>query len=79
MPPALHQDAEAIIGKLRGEGITALYHFTSVENLASICRERALLSKAELENRGLSRPPVPGGNELSLKLDRSRVIGNSLA
>jgi hypothetical protein len=70
VPPALHQDAEAIIAKLRGEGITALYHFTSVENLASICQQRALLSKAELESRGLSRPPVPGGNELSLKLDR---------
>jgi hypothetical protein len=72
VPPALHQDAQAIIAKLLGEGITALYHFTSVENLASICQQRALLSKAELESRGLSRPPVPGGNELSLKLDREQ-------
>src|SRR5579884_280584 len=70
MSRSLHPDAQAILTRLRQEGITALYHFTSVENLPNICHLGALCSKQILEKRGLLSTLVTGGNPLSHSLDR---------
>jgi len=68
--PSLHPDANAILARLRGEGVTTLYHFTSVENLRLICEAQGLCSKQMLENRGKWPCPVPGGEGPSHVLDR---------
>lgn len=52
------------------EGITGLYHFTSVENLPGIRDAGALCSKQTLERMGFWPPPVSGGNATSHELDR---------
>ena len=72
MSPSLHPDAQAILTRLKQEGITRLYHFTNVENLPSICQIGALYSKQILEERGLLSTIVTGGNPLSHSLDRTR-------
>lgn len=70
MTPLHHPDALAISTRLAKERITALYHFTSIENLPYICRRQALCSKQMQESEGLWPPPMPGGNTLSHGLDR---------
>ncbi len=74
MSRSLHPDARAMLARLKHEGITALYHFTSVENLPSICHTGALCSKQMLEDAGKWPCPVPGGEGPSHSLDLS--IGN---
>ncbi len=74
MPRSLDPDAQAILTRLKREGITALYHFTSVENLPSICQMGGLYSKQMLEDAGKWPCPFPGGEGPSHRLDRS--IGN---
>ena len=64
-------DAEEIIRRLQREGVQALYHFTSIENLPLIRDMGGLRSKQALEEAGLWPPPEPGGNALSHSLDRS--------
>ncbi len=71
MPRSLHPDAKAILARLKQEGITALYHFSSVENLPGICHMGALCSKQMLEEVGRWPCPVPGGEGPSHRLDRS--------
>src|SRR5437667_8374190 len=63
-------DAAAIASQLKHEGIVALYHFTSIENLPGIADAQALCSKQDLEDMGKWPPPEPGGNDVSLDLDR---------
>lgn len=70
MSPPLHPDAQAILSRLQREKIPAFYHFTSVRNLPDISRAQALCSKETLQAMGMWPPPVPGGNELSHRLDR---------
>lgn len=70
MARSLHPDAAAILARLQQEKITALYHFTSVENLVLICERQALYSKQALEEEGRWPPPIPGGNPLSHSLDQ---------
>lgn len=65
-----HADATAILTRLAKEQVTALYHFTSVENLPYICARQALCSKEIQESEGRWPPPIPGGNNLSHNLDR---------
>lgn len=72
MPRSQHPDAQAILSRLKQEGITALYHFTNVENLPSICQMGALYSKQMLEEQGLLSTLVTGGNSLSHDLDHYR-------
>src|SRR5260370_31483593 len=69
MTQPLHPEAPAILARLRQEGITALYHFTSVENLPGICQMQALCSKKTLEEVQ-SLPTAAGGNLLSHSLDQ---------
>src|SRR5579884_212127 len=66
----LHPEAAAIHTRLTKEGIKALYHFTSVENLPSICQTQALCSKQTLEGKRLWPPPSTGGKGPSHSLDR---------
>jgi len=66
----LHNDARRIIQKLQRERISALYHFTSIENLRLIREMNALCSKQALEEAGRWPVPEPGGNTLSHDLDR---------
>ena len=70
MAPSLHPDADAIMARLKKEGITALYHFTSVENLPSICQMQAICSKQLLEDARKWPCAVPGGEGPSHALDR---------
>jgi hypothetical protein len=70
MSRSLHPDAQAILTHLKQERITALYHFTNVENLPNTCQLGALCSKRILEKRGLLSTLVTGGNPLSHSLDR---------
>ncbi len=79
MAYSLHPDANAILVRLKREGITALYHFTSVENLHGICQMQALCSKQTLENERRRLPLVTGGNPLSHSLDRSRGNWNKVS
>lgn len=72
MAPSLHPDAGAILSRLKREGMVALYHFTSVENLPGICEMKALCSKKTLHSARGGLPVVTGGNPLSHSLDRSR-------
>ncbi len=72
MARLLHPDAAAILARLQRERVTSLYHFTSVENLPSICEKQGLCSKQTLEKERKWPPPVPGGNPLSHNLDRYR-------
>ena len=65
-----HRDADQILQKLREERISALYHFTSIENLPWIREMKALCSKQALEGMGRWPAPEPGGNPLSHDLDR---------
>jgi hypothetical protein len=68
----LHPDAHNISARLKKEGITALYHFTSVENLPLVSQHQALSSKEVLESNGDWPVPQPGGNERSHALDRQK-------
>jgi hypothetical protein len=70
MSHRLHPDARRIAQRLSRERITALYHFTSIENLDLIRQMGGLCSKQVLEDAGQWPPPEPGGNELSHNLDR---------
>jgi ssDNA thymidine ADP-ribosyltransferase, DarT len=70
MTPQLHPDANEILARLRKEGITALYHFTCVENLPYICQAQQLWSKQKLEDEGKWPSLFPGGDSLSHRLDR---------
>lgn len=72
MARSLHSDAGAILSRLAQEGVNALYHFTSVENLPGICQLQALCSRETLEGEGQRLPLVTGGNPLSHSLDRYR-------
>lgn len=68
-------EASAIEAKLRSEGISSLYHWTSVENLPNIRDMGSLCSKQVLKDHGLWPSKVePGGNEQSHELDES--LGN---
>jgi hypothetical protein len=66
----LHREAAQIYRRLKEEQISSLFHFSSVENLQSICRSTGLHSKASLEAEGQWPCPIPGGNALSHSLDR---------
>ena len=55
MPHSLDPSAEGILARLRQEGISALYHFTNVENLPNICQQGALYSKQVLAQKNLLR------------------------
>lgn len=70
MAHSLHRDADAILSRLKKEGITALYHFTSVTNLPYICSAQGLYSKAELKARRILPLVDTGGNDLSFNLDQ---------
>src|SRR5712691_10877424 len=72
MVRSLHPDANAILARLKREGMVALYHFTSVENLPGICQMQALCSKGTLKSESGTLPVVTGGNPLSHSLDRYR-------
>lgn len=67
--PTLHPQSSTIWERLNRARIEALYHFTNVMNLRSICETEAICSKLTLESLG-RRPFVYGGNELSHSLDR---------
>ncbi len=69
MAPILHNEADAIRARLTKEGITSLYHFTSVENLQRICQVQSLCSKKTLQERGIWPPPEVGGEGPSHNLD----------
>ncbi len=69
MPHSLDPNAPAILARLRQERISALYHFTNVENLPSICQLEALYSKQILAQQELLSTLVTGGNPLSHDLD----------
>src|SRR5436309_575323 len=62
-------DPEEFLARYRPR---ALYHFTDLENLASI-RADGLLSVVELAIRGIV-VPKPGGNEWSRDQDRRRGV-----
>lgn len=79
MARSLHPDAAAILARLQQEGVTSLYHFTSVENLPDICREQALLSKEKLIAKGLLSRIDSGGNDLSLGLDQRNDNWNKVS
>ncbi len=79
MAHSLHRDADAILSRLKQEGVTALYHFTSVKNLPYICSERALYSKTELMARGMLSNIDTGGNDLSLSLDQRNDNWNKVS
>jgi hypothetical protein len=55
---------------LNREGISFLYHFTSIDNLSLIAECKGLCSKEKLEKLGLLDGVATGGNELSLSLDK---------
>lgn len=63
-------EAEEIIEVLNRNGVSGLYHFTCIENLPGIREMGGLCSKQQLEDAGRWAPPVPGGNDLSHRLDR---------
>src|SRR6266567_3630527 len=79
MAHSLHRDADAILSRLKQEGVTALYHFTSVNNLLYICRARALYSKTELMVRNILSRIDTGGNDLSLDLDQRNDNWNKVS
>jgi hypothetical protein len=66
-----HREAGGILARLGAEGVTSLYHFSSVDNLSSIEAAGGLCSKEELERLGRWPPPCPGGNALSHSLDHA--------
>jgi hypothetical protein len=70
----LHHQAARIKQTLEGNGIKILYHFTPISNLKWIAQYGCLLSKENLENKGIFPDIKTGGNELSLQLDRE--LGN---
>lgn len=70
MNGAWHPHADRILERISRERIRALFHFTSIENLALIKSMNALCSKHVLQNAGRWPPPEPGGNDLSHNLDR---------
>lgn len=59
---------EALLSKLRENGIKYLYHFTANENYAKIKARGGLYSWAKLEKEGWNIP-VAGGSTLSRTLD----------
>jgi len=65
-----HPETDRILEKLREEGVPALYHFTSVENLRVVRELNALCSKELLERAGRWPVAEPGGDQLSHDLDR---------
>jgi ssDNA thymidine ADP-ribosyltransferase DarT-like protein len=68
----LYPNSGQILRRLRQEEITALYHFTSIENLRLIREMGALCSKFVLETAHSWPCPEPGGNNLSHSLDSIR-------
>ncbi len=56
-----------LLARMKGSHNSCFYHFTDLENLSSI-REHGLLSLAKMDEMG-SRPPKPGGTQLSRDLD----------
>lgn len=58
---------------LDGYDIKKLYHFTDRSNLASIIRNRGLLSWADCQNNNISIPN-PGGDYLSRKIDKNKGL-----
>jgi hypothetical protein len=68
--PPRHPDASAMLARLYQEGVTALYHFTSIDNLPSICERGFLYSKDLLSQIGILEFVDCGGNEFSLSLDK---------
>lgn len=56
--------------RLRQGGLKYLFHWTHFDNLPGIASQGAVLSKAELQRRGLWPCARPGGNELSHELDQ---------
>lgn len=67
--PLLHPEADAILEHLKKEEIAFLYHFTSVNNLPVILREKGLYSKEKLLANNLLLSVESGGNTLSHNLD----------
>ena len=65
----MHPEAKAILARLACEKMTALYHFTNIENLPGICQAQALCSKQTLTIKG-KQGIITGGNTLSHNLDR---------
>ena len=76
---SLHPDASEIAERLKKEGISALYHFTSVENLSLIRKMGGLCSKNILEDSDLLEEVRLGGNDLSRQLDRERGNWNMVS
>ena len=74
-----HPEADKIRALLQRHGISAVYHFTAVDNLGLIFREGALYSKAVLETKGLLPNIITGGNQLSLSLDQLRGNYNKVS
>lgn len=79
MTPPLHPDADAILRRLKENGVKNFYHFTNVQNLAAICEMEGLCSKQLLELQGKWPCNVPGGEELSHSLyDGTRKLDRSI-
>ncbi|MEW6377874.1 MAG: hypothetical protein AB1502_19045, partial [Thermodesulfobacteriota bacterium] len=74
MTVRLHPKADEMKRILDKYGIKNLYHFTAVDNLTIIAECGGLWSKQRLERAELLGKTIPGGNELSHKLDKS--LGN---
>jgi hypothetical protein len=62
---AAGDDAATLLARFN---IRVLFHFTDTRNLISIKTAQGLLSRRELNRRGIS-PPACGGNEWSQKAD----------
>jgi len=69
-----HHQADKILARLEKERISALYHFTSVENLPGVSQHQGLCSKCFLESKNAWPVPQPGGNQQSHELDQ--IKGN---
>jgi len=68
--PSAHNESRRILDRFGREGISSLYHFTCVDNLAAIREAGALCSKQALEEADQWPVPQPGGNDLSHSLDK---------
>ncbi|WP_176728926.1 DarT ssDNA thymidine ADP-ribosyltransferase family protein [Thermogemmatispora onikobensis] len=77
--PTRHPDADAILARLSQEGITTLYHFTSFDNIYSICHRGCLYSKELLEEFGILASIDSGGDSLSFSLDKANGNWNKVS